>query len=88
MKFCRKCNITSFEDEYVNDSIRLDIEDYRDLLSEERGIYRELSITRKKLEDNVNDDHLTDLIVGIHHEISENTGVQIEKYWVIFVGIR
>ena len=35
--------------EYLKESISLDIEDYRDLLNEERELYRELSMTRKNL---------------------------------------
>lgn len=63
--------------EYLKGSIRLDIEGYRDLLNEERGLCRELSMTRGKLEEGANDEYLMGLIEGIRHEISENTGVQI-----------
>ena len=65
--------------EYLKESIRVDIEAYRDLLNEERELYRELSMTLKKLEENVNDDeYLMDLIEGIRYVISKNVDVQIE----------
>ena len=64
--------------EYVKESIRLDIEAYRDLLNEERELYRELSMTRERLEENANDEYLKDLIRGICCVISKNVDVQIE----------
>ena len=64
--------------EYVKESIRLDIEGYRNLLSEERRLYRELSMARKRLEVNANDEYFKDLIAGICYEISENSDVQIQ----------
>ena len=65
--------------EYAKEMICLDIEDYRDLLHEERGLYKELIVARKKLEEgNVNDEYFMDLIAGICHEISKNADVQIE----------
>ena len=63
--------------EYLKESISLDIEDYRDLLNEEREFYRELSMTRKKLEENANDGYLKDLIEDIRYVIPKNVNVQI-----------
>ena len=65
-------------EEYVKESIRLDTEGYRDLVNEESNLYRELSMTREKLEENVNDEYLMDLIAGIRHVISKNMDVQIQ----------
>ena len=59
-------------------SIRMDTDDYCDLLNEERELYRDLSITRKKLEENVNDKYLMLLIEGFRHLISENVDTQIK----------
>ena len=65
--------------EYAKEMMRLDIEDYRDLLHEERELYKELIVARKKLEEgNVDDEYFMDLIAGIRHEISKNADVQVE----------
>ena len=64
--------------EYVEKCIRVDCEDYRDLfLNEERELYRELDLKRKRVEDNMNDEFLKMIIEGILQEISENTNVEI-----------
>ena len=57
---------------YTEESIRLDIKDYRDPLDEERGLYRLLYLKWKRLEESVNDEFLEELVGIILQEISEN----------------
>ena len=58
---------------YTEESIRLDNEDYREILDEERRLYRLLYLERKRLEESVNDEFVEIIL----QEISENTVVQV-----------
>ena len=58
---------------YTEESIRLDNEDYREILDEERRLYRFLYLERKRLEESVNDEFVEIIL----QEISENTVVQV-----------
>ena len=74
----RKKGILKEERKYVEESARLDREDYRELLDEERTLHKELGSLRKRLEENGSDEFLKEVIVGTLREISENTDVQVQ----------
>ena len=54
----RKKRILEEEKKYVKESIRLDREDYRELLDEERTLHKELGSLRKRVEENGSDEFL------------------------------
>ena len=74
----RKKRILEEEKKYVEKSIRLDREDYRELLDEERTLHKELGSLRKRLDENGSDEFLKEVIVGTLREISENADVQVQ----------
>ena len=74
----RKKRILEEEKKYVEKSIRLDREDYRELLDEERTLHKELGSLRERLDENGSDEFLKEVIVGTLREISENADVQVQ----------
>ena len=63
---------------YVEESIRLDRESYRELLDEERALHKELGSLRKRLDEDGGDEFLKEVIVGTLRGISENVDVQVQ----------
>ena len=74
----RKKRILEEERKYVEESIRLDREDYIELLDEERTLHKELETLRKRLDKNGRDEFLKEVIVGTLREISENADTQVQ----------
>ena len=66
------------ERRYVEESIRLDREDYRELLDEERTLYRELGSLRERLDRDGDNEYLKEVIIGTLREIWENADVQVQ----------
>ena len=66
------------ERKYVEESIRLDCEDYRELLDEERTLYRELGSLRERLDRDGDNEYLKEVIIGTLREIWENADVQVQ----------
>ena len=74
----RKNRILEEERKYVEESIRMDREDYRELLDEERTLHKELGSLQKRLEENGSDELLKEMIVSTLREIYENADVQVQ----------
>ena len=62
---------------YVEESMRLDREDYRDLLDKERTLYRELGSLRERLDRDGDNEYFKEVIIGTLRQISENADVQV-----------
>ena len=61
--------------EYYKKNNRQEIENYRDLVNEERELHRELKIVRERQEEGFTKEAL---IEGIRNEILENFNVQLD----------
>ena len=71
----RKKRILEEEKKYVEESIRLDREDYCELLDDERTLYRELGLLREKRDGNGDDEYPKEVIRGTLQEIWKNADV-------------
>ena len=74
----RKKRILEEEKKYVEESTRLDREDYCELLSEERKLFMDLRSLRERFERDGDNEYLKEVIIGTLQEIWENADVQVQ----------